>query len=138
MIGSARAADLGLVRELGAQEAVDAATIERRSRGRAPGNGGRGLPRETFNEFVRRYDQATAMVLSNRLGGPLRKIARHAYLVVREDALTLYGFTTAEERDLFEVLIGVNGIGPYSLPTVEDPATVNRLIVDFLAERRLV
>ncbi|MGH2728167.1 MAG: Holliday junction branch migration protein RuvA, partial [Actinomycetota bacterium] len=31
---------------------------------------------------------------------------------VREDALTLFGFTTAEERDLFEVLIGVNGIGP--------------------------
>ena len=34
------------------------------------------------------------------------------YLVVREDALTLFGFETAEERDLFVVLIGANGVGP--------------------------
>ena len=31
---------------------------------------------------------------------------------VREDALTLYGFMTAEEKTLFERLIGVSGIGP--------------------------
>jgi Holliday junction DNA helicase RuvA len=36
----------------------------------------------------------------------------HTSLVVREDSLTLYGFTSAEERDLFEVLLGVSGIGP--------------------------
>jgi len=34
------------------------------------------------------------------------------YLHVREDALQIYGFATAEERDLFRLLIGVNGIGP--------------------------
>jgi len=33
-------------------------------------------------------------------------------LVVREDSLTLYGFTTNEERQLFDVLLGVSGIGP--------------------------
>jgi holliday junction DNA helicase RuvA len=33
-------------------------------------------------------------------------------LVVREDSLTLYGFTAADERELFEVLLGVSGIGP--------------------------
>lgn len=33
-------------------------------------------------------------------------------LVVREDSLTLYGFTTDEERDLFDTLLGVSGIGP--------------------------
>ncbi len=34
------------------------------------------------------------------------------YLHVREDALTLYGFSTREELALFEELIGVSGIGP--------------------------
>lgn len=33
------------------------------------------------------------------------------YLAVRQDALTLYGFTTTEERDLFLLLITVSGIG---------------------------
>jgi len=34
------------------------------------------------------------------------------YLAVREDALTLYGFETQAERDLFTMLISVDGIGP--------------------------
>ncbi|WP_425061211.1 Holliday junction ATP-dependent DNA helicase RuvA [Sporomusa carbonis] len=34
------------------------------------------------------------------------------YLNVREDALTLYGFSTPEEYDLFLSLISVSGIGP--------------------------
>ena len=34
------------------------------------------------------------------------------YLHVREDALQLYGFASAEERELFELLLGVTGIGP--------------------------
>lgn len=36
----------------------------------------------------------------------------HTYLVVREDALALYGFETEELRDLFALLLGVNGVGP--------------------------
>ena len=47
-----------------------------------------------------------------RLPGAGERVRLHTHLHVREDALTLFGFTTAEERDLFEVLIGVNGIGP--------------------------
>ena len=31
---------------------------------------------------------------------------------MREDALTLHGFATEEERDLFLLLIGVQGVGP--------------------------
>ena len=34
------------------------------------------------------------------------------HLIVREDALTLHGFATEEERDLFLLLIGVQGVGP--------------------------
>lgn len=43
---------------------------------------------------------------------PGMKKAFHTYLVVREDHLSLYGFTTAEERDLFVHLISVAGVGP--------------------------
>ena len=31
---------------------------------------------------------------------------------MREDSATLYGFATAEELELFELLIGVSGLGP--------------------------
>ncbi|MGT2460744.1 Holliday junction branch migration protein RuvA [Sinomonas atrocyanea] len=36
----------------------------------------------------------------------------HTSLVVREDSLTLFGFADAEEREVFEVLLGVSGVGP--------------------------
>jgi Holliday junction DNA helicase RuvA len=36
----------------------------------------------------------------------------HTHLSVREDALTLFGFATAEERRVFQRLITVSGIGP--------------------------
>jgi Holliday junction DNA helicase RuvA len=43
------------------------------------------------------------------VGGEVRL---HAHLVVREDGMTLYGFATEEERDLFLLLIGVQSVGP--------------------------
>lgn len=36
----------------------------------------------------------------------------HTYLVVREDALTLFGFESEAEREYFAMLLGVNGVGP--------------------------
>ncbi|MCC6445933.1 MAG: Holliday junction branch migration protein RuvA [Armatimonadetes bacterium] len=40
------------------------------------------------------------------------KIRLFTYLHVREDALTLYGFSDTEQQEVFELLIGVSGIGP--------------------------
>ena len=36
----------------------------------------------------------------------------HTHMVVRDDALALYGFATEEERSLFLMLLGVQSVGP--------------------------
>jgi len=46
------------------------------------------------------------------LDGVGRTVFLHTYLMVREDALTLYGFSTEEQRSLFELLLTVQGVGP--------------------------
>ncbi len=43
---------------------------------------------------------------------PGRSLFLHTYLAVREDALNLYGFSSLEEREAFELLIQVSGVGP--------------------------
>ena len=39
-------------------------------------------------------------------------VVLHAHLVVRDDALALYGFASEEERELFLMLLGVQSVGP--------------------------
>jgi holliday junction DNA helicase RuvA len=36
----------------------------------------------------------------------------HTVLIVREDSLTLFGFATTPEREIFEILLSISGIGP--------------------------
>ena len=36
----------------------------------------------------------------------------HTHLVVRDDGMQLYGFASEEERELFLMLVGVQGVGP--------------------------
>ena len=43
---------------------------------------------------------------------PGEVILLFTHLVVREDALTLYGFETQADRELFNMLLGVDGVGP--------------------------
>ena len=47
-----------------------------------------------------------------RLPARDQQLSLYTHFVVREDAQLLYGFTTREERDLFRVLIRINGVGP--------------------------
>lgn len=41
-----------------------------------------------------------------------KRVTLHSHLIVRDDALQLYGFATEEERDLFLMLLGVQSVGP--------------------------
>ncbi len=40
------------------------------------------------------------------------QVTLHTHLIVREDALTLYGFHSEEERELFLMLLAVQAVGP--------------------------
>jgi Holliday junction DNA helicase RuvA len=46
------------------------------------------------------------------VGGVGRSISLHTHLIVRETDLTLYGFESEDDLQLFEMLLGVNGVGP--------------------------
>jgi Holliday junction DNA helicase RuvA len=50
------------------------------------------------------------------------------HLVVREDALSLYGFATEEERDLFLLLLGVQSVGPKMALAVLSGGTPRELL----------
>jgi Holliday junction DNA helicase RuvA len=49
---------------------------------------------------------------ASRLAAPGEVVTLVTHLNVREDALTLFGFASSDERELFELLLGVSGVGP--------------------------
>ena len=60
------------------------------------------------------------------------EVVVETYLHVREDALQLYGFADAAERELFEQLLAVNGVGPkvaLAIVSGSSPAELRRAIV---------
>jgi len=56
------------------------------------------------------FVQATQRALAKAESG--KDVVLDTYLHVREDALQLYGFAEAAERELFELLLSVSGVGP--------------------------
>ncbi|MFO7689436.1 MAG: Holliday junction branch migration protein RuvA [Cryobacterium sp.] len=52
-----------------------------------------------------------ATALACRIG---QEVTLTTTLIVREDSLTLYGFSTADELAVFDLLIAVTGVGPKS------------------------
>jgi holliday junction DNA helicase RuvA len=55
----------------------------------------------------------------------------HTVTYVREDALSLYGFLSAEERHAFELLLGASGVGPklaLALLSVHSPDALRRAV----------
>ena len=61
------------------------------------------------------------------------EIELYTHLIVREDSLTLYGFKTEEEREVFEILMSVSGIGPrigLAALSVFTPNDLRRAVAD--------
>lgn len=58
------------------------------------------------------YDVAITIPTFSELPATGSDVALHIHTHVREDALALYGFLRVEEKQLFEKLITVSGIGP--------------------------
>lgn len=58
------------------------------------------------------YEVAISIPTYSELPLLNEEVALHVYTHVREDALALFGFLRREEKQLFERLIGVSGIGP--------------------------
>ena len=58
------------------------------------------------------YDVAIPLSTFYELGEIGEPVQLRVYTHVREDALQLYGFKSARERELFLQLISVNGVGP--------------------------
>jgi Holliday junction DNA helicase RuvA len=57
----------------------------------------------------------------------------HVHTHVREDAIVLYGFATAEERRCFEALLGAHGVGPalaLSILSALRPMDLIRAVLD--------
>lgn len=64
---------------------------------------------------------------------PGERITLHTSLIVREDSLTLYGFADAEQRDVFDLVQTVSGIGPRTALAVLstlDPDALRRAVTD--------
>lgn len=72
------------------------------------------------------------------LPAPGQPVRLDTHLAVREDALDLYGFASAGERDLFEAFIGVSGVGPrlaLSLCGLDRPEAIRHAIAAGDAKR---
>ena len=58
------------------------------------------------------YDVVITVPTFSELGGLGGEVAMHIHTHVREDAIALFGFLHPEEKQLFERLLSVSGIGP--------------------------
>jgi holliday junction DNA helicase RuvA len=66
-----------------------------------------------------------------------QEICLHSYLHVREDSMDLFGFLNVEEKQCFQDLISVNGVGPKLGMTIMGSAEVSELMQAIQSENKL-
>ncbi len=69
----------------------------------------------------------------SRLGDAGSEVSLYTHFYVREDGMALYGFSSEEDRDAFEQLIGISGVGPkiaLALLSMMDAQTFYKAIAD--------
>jgi Holliday junction DNA helicase RuvA len=74
------------------------------------------------------YEATISIPTFTALPGEGSEVSLLIYTHVREDALALFGFTTATEKRLFEKLLSISGIGPKLAITVLSGLPPERLI----------
>jgi len=74
------------------------------------------------------YDLQVPLGLLDRLPGVGEEVELHTVLVVRDDALELYGFPTARERELFRRLRTASGVGPRLALAILGALTPDRIV----------
>jgi len=79
------------------------------------------------------YDVTIAVPTFSELPALGSEVALHIHTHVREDALALYGFLRAEERQLFEKLITVSGIGPKLAITILSGMAIPEMVASIRA-----
>ncbi|MDQ7028751.1 MAG: Holliday junction branch migration protein RuvA [Ardenticatenia bacterium] len=71
--------------------------------------------------------------LAAQMGSEGERVRLYTHLHVRENELSLYGFRTSEELELFELLLAVSGVGPkvaLAFLATYDPATIVHAIAN--------
>jgi Holliday junction DNA helicase RuvA len=69
----------------------------------------------------------------NRLTEPGIQVSLYTHFHMREDGIALYGFWTEADRDAFEQLISISGVGPkvaLSLLSIMDAAALYKAVAD--------
>lgn len=74
------------------------------------------------------YETNVPMSTFYNLPGLGEKVMLLTHLIVREDAHILYGFGSAQERDVFKQLIKISGVGPRTALSILSGMSVNDLI----------
>lgn len=79
------------------------------------------------------YRVTAGPVTAARLGDLGSEVFVWIHHHLREDAATLYGFASRDDRNAFEALLGAHGVGPalaLAILSVHDPLALHRVLAD--------
>ena len=71
--------------------------------------------------------------VGSRLGSIGTEVFLHIHHLIRDDHQALYGFTSRDDRDCFEHLLGARGVGPslaLNLVSIHPPAELARILAE--------
>ena len=81
------------------------------------------------------YKLTVSMITSESLASKLgQKVKLFTYLAVREDGVELFGFGSNEERNAFNLLTGVSGVGPKAAMNILSVLSPDRLAMAVCTE----
>ncbi|MGN0395941.1 MAG: Holliday junction branch migration protein RuvA [Coprococcus sp.] len=69
-----------------------------------------------------------------RLNGLHSELKVYTHMHIREDDLSLYGFYDSDELEIFEILIGISGVGPKAAMSILTALSINELRAAVISE----